>query len=922
MRLLKYPFLNHKDATSGRKHEIYSLDVSIQGKLATGAIDGRVCIWDTNGLKTNDTISMTEVPLCSMTRHDGAITCVRFSPNGRFLASGSDDKLVLIWELDEEKSRVMKSNRKAMESMEGDSLAGDLEHWTARKRLVAHDNDVQDMAWAPDGSILVSVGLDRSIVVWSGTTFEKIKRFDIHQSHVKGVTFDPAGKYFVTCSDDRTMRVFHYSKGISDTEMSFTIEAIVRQPFDKSPLSTYFRRCSWSPDGLYIAAPNGMNDGINANPIIKRGTWDREVSLIGHRLPSEVCSFSPRLYEVSDGRVDTILISAGQDRTAAIWSTNCSTPLCVITEVSMKSITDISWSSNGLEVYLCSLDGDVVVIGFDDFELGRILPWEETLEALNKYGKDRDVKFTESVTMLELEQLAQRKFPHLMEIESVNSSRLNDLMKGSSEGLQSSSQAPVESVNLLVGRSKKNPNKKMPVIQTLSTTATTATIPLKKTDQPDNNTLINTLTPKSQKVTITKSGKKRVAPMLISTSTTTEKSTSTPVTKKTNTNKLSYISHPTTNLPKNGLPTLVYGLLQIPQDEVDPNEEEEDIIDDIVEAADTNSNSNNGIGSKKRQRKNYNRNNENKKMKFDGKVPYWIENDVINPMTMFNEKNECDVQVEVKESKENEDEQQTLEIRYMNETNRDKEFDDPFEEEFNTISQIISRDSKDNGNNWDYFINDKLTSIDESNWSEIEYWVLGFDSGKIFILSVNGRLICPIITLGSPIIKLIAKNDELCAITLKGEVWSWKLFNLNGERFINKIDGVSLAPLLNQYSNDKDRKKVETKVQIRSIKFNDGLLFIVLSNDDTFTWDMKLECWLKVIDKYEFTKSIDEGLNPIELLSKLTKKSHGLSSIIRSLITRGKYNRESSIPTVSNKESSKIQLSNWSNQIECIYNHL
>lgn len=900
MRLLKYPFLNHKDATSGRKHEIYSLDVSIQGKLATGAIDGRVCIWETTGFRGNDPLSMTKVPLCSMTRHDGAITCVRFSPNGRFLASGSDDKLVLIWELDEEKSRVMKSNRRAMESM-GDplSVAGDLEHWTARKRLVAHDNDVQDMAWAPDGSILVSVGLDRSIVVWSGTTFEKIKRFDIHQSHVKGVTFDPAGKYFVTCSDDRTMRVFHYRKGISDSEMSFTIEAIVRQPFEKSPLSTYFRRCSWSPDGLYIVAPNGMNDGVNANPIIKRGTWDREVSLIGHRLPSEVCSFSPRLYEVADGRVDTILMSAGQDRTIAIWSTNCSTPLCVITEASMKSITDISWSSNGLEVYLCSLDGDVIVIGFEDFELGRILPWEETLEALNKYGKDRDVKFTESVSMLELEQLAQKKFPHLMENENVNSSRLHDLMKGSSEGLQSSSQAPVESVNLLVGRSKKNPNKKMPKIQSIT--------PQKEQLQEDTITppAINTLTTKSQKVTITKSGKKRVAPMLIST--TNEKSL-TPVTKKANTNKLSYISHPTTNLPKNGLPTLVYGLVQIPQDEVDPNEDEENIIDDIVEAADSNGTMT--TTGKKRQRRSYNRNNENKVIKFDGKLPHWIENDVINPMTMFNERNECDVQVEIKELKTGGE--QTLEVRYMNETNRDQEFNDPFEEEFKSISQIISKGDDDNGA-WDYFINDKLTSIDESIWSGIEYWVLGFDSGKIYVLSSNGRLICPIVTVGSPILKIITNNDELCAITLQGDIWTWELFNLNGDRLKNKINGVSLAPLFNQYSNDKDRKKVEIKVQIKSIKFNDGL-FIVLSNDDIFTWDIKLDCWIKVIDNCMF-KPIDDngGSKTLEILNKLSKKSNGLSSIIRNLIKRGVYNTPASDNT---------KTPNWVNQIECIYNHL
>ena len=108
MRVVKFPWVKHTEGP--RTFEIYSVSVSPDGsRLATGGLDGKVKIWSIDTLDKykekedrNAVLNPNECrPLSSMTRHQGAITCVRFSPNGRFLASGSDDKLVLIWEKDE-----------------------------------------------------------------------------------------------------------------------------------------------------------------------------------------------------------------------------------------------------------------------------------------------------------------------------------------------------------------------------------------------------------------------------------------------------------------------------------------------------------------------------------------------------------------------------------------------------------------------------------------------------------------------------------------------------------------------------------------------------------------------------------------------------------------------------------------------------
>ncbi|KAK2013276.1 WD domain-containing protein [Colletotrichum eremochloae] len=393
MRVIKPTWLSHSGEQ--KDFEVYSCHVSSDGKrLATAGGDGHVRVWSTEAIygDANGEADGKPRQLCHMSHHLGTIHSVRFSPNSRYLASGADDKLICVYHLD--KSPPVASFGLGAEPPP-------IENWKTYKRLVGHENDVQDLAWSYDSSILVSVGLDSKIVVWSGHSFEKLKTITVHSSHVKGITFDPANKFFATASDDRTIKIFRFTPPAPnatqhDMVNNFVLETTISAPFKSSPLTTYFRRCSWSPDGNHIAAPNAVNGPVSSVAIIERTRWDSEINLIGHEGPTEVCMFSPRLFHTENpadhpvnNALVTVIASAGQDKTLSIWNTNTSRPVVILQDVASKSISDLAWSPDGTTIFAASLDGSVLGIKFDHGELGWVANADENDKALQKYGASR-----------------------------------------------------------------------------------------------------------------------------------------------------------------------------------------------------------------------------------------------------------------------------------------------------------------------------------------------------------------------------------------------------------------------------------------------------------------------------------------------------------------------------------------------------
>ncbi|KAK4543638.1 HIR complex subunit [Oleoguttula mirabilis] len=556
MRFTKPLWLAH--GGEKKDHEVFSCHVSPDGtRLATAAGDGHVRIWSTEAILNASNPAYTQPKqLASLSYHSGTVHSVRFSPNGKYLASGADDKLLCVYSL--EAGPVAHTTF-------GSNNAPAAENWRIFRRLIGHDNDVQDLGWSCDGSILVSVGLDSKVVVWSGSTFEKLKTLAQHQSHVKGITFDPANKYFATASDDRSIKIYRFTSPppnatAYDQTSNFTLETTVAAPFGNSPLTTYFRRCSWSPEGAHIAAANATNGPVSSVAIINRGTWDSEINLIGHEGPVEVCAFSPRLFlreppapppkngdppAVNPPAV-SVVACAGQDRTLSVWNTSFPRPFVTTAELCAKSISDLAWSPDGETLYLTSLDGTIAALVFEKGEMGYPAQAADNDKALAKYGAGRRVGIVEGTDALLLEESS--KAGELRGVEG----RMGELM---GDG------APAPAVPAVNGDTPQvNGTSKA-----ITNGSTAEPVPIPQASKDAQQEKIERM---KNRVTLTKDGKKRIAPLLVSSSNQGEANLPRPQLQASMrqgaasdepAGKTLDLSKPYDGLPKGGLASLLMG---------------------------------------------------------------------------------------------------------------------------------------------------------------------------------------------------------------------------------------------------------------------------------------------------------------------------------------------------------------------------
>ncbi|XP_065663426.1 protein HIRA isoform X2 [Hydra vulgaris] len=362
MKFLKPDWVNH----NGKP--IFSIDVHPDGsRFATGGQGedgGIVIIWNVGPVINEKLEADFAVPrmLCQMDDHTGCVNCLRWSTSGKYLASGGDDKLVMIWELS------LKKGSSTLFGTGGTVLI--IENWICVHVLRGHVGDILDLAWSPDDSYIATGSVDNTINIWNAQSFPLlVHTIKGHNGLVKGVTFDPVGKYLASQADDKTLCIWNVS--------DWSLEKKFTEPFIESSGTTHVLRLNWSPDGQYVVSAHAMNNGGPVAKIIQRNGWKSKMDFVGHRKAVTCVRFNDQIFFGNESKQYVACAIGSRDRSLSIWLTSLKRPLLVMNELFQNSIMDISWSKCGYFVFACSLDGTVAFFNFSKEELGKVLSLEE-----------------------------------------------------------------------------------------------------------------------------------------------------------------------------------------------------------------------------------------------------------------------------------------------------------------------------------------------------------------------------------------------------------------------------------------------------------------------------------------------------------------------------------------------------------------
>ena len=243
--------------------------------------------------------------------HTDWVSSVAWSSNGKYIASGGNDKTVRVWDA---------ATGKEISCYDG------------------HSDPVLTVAWSPDSSRIASGSKDKTVQIWKAETGEKLLLYRGHAhalsstDWVLSVAWSPYGTHIASGSTDETARVWDAITG----EDIFTFRDHVHDMLDwrRNSLVGWVLSVAWSPDGKRIASASGGYGRAFWRLFDAPGldmAYDKRVLVWDALTGSNVSTYESREDRKKEGHTKSVtavtwspdgrrIASASRDNTVQIWN--------------------------------------------------------------------------------------------------------------------------------------------------------------------------------------------------------------------------------------------------------------------------------------------------------------------------------------------------------------------------------------------------------------------------------------------------------------------------------------------------------------------------------------------------------------------------------------------------------------------------